>query len=80
MVVDTPTDQKAYFKIYKKGKYLVVYLDILCSFTKFCEKKIFFMDCVEKIGAPKIAISVTFFYFLHWSQKMSFHRKTLWVT
>jgi hypothetical protein len=51
--LDKPTDQKAYLKMYKKGKYLVVHLDILCSLTKFCEKKIFSMDYVENIGAPK---------------------------
>jgi hypothetical protein len=61
-------------------KFLSVHLDILCSLTKFCEKKDNFCDLCKKDNflCSKIAIYVAIFLsFLHRAQKMFFHTKTL---
>jgi hypothetical protein len=49
--VDAPITKKHILKCLKFWKkYLDVHLDILCSFTKFREKRIFFMASIKKIN------------------------------
>jgi hypothetical protein len=55
--------------------------DILCSFMKFRERGTFFVASVKKqISVLQHCYLHDYFLsFLHMSQKMSFHSKTLWV-
>jgi hypothetical protein len=62
--VYVPVGQKIFFKMSKNyEKKISVHLNILCSLTKFCKKKIIFMTCVKKTTflCYKIAIYVAIF-------------------
>jgi hypothetical protein len=55
-------------------KYLGIYLDILCSLTKFYEKKIFLLACIKRrnFGATTLLFTWHLFDFLHRPQEISF--------
>jgi hypothetical protein len=68
--------RKTYFKMFENFEkiYLDIHLDILCSFTKFREKRIFFVASVkkDKFRCSNIAIYVSIFlvFFTHATQNV----------